>query len=149
MSNEFHPRINRVIRLLAVTCFILLSTIRTDLVAQRESAYSLRQSEEAPQWVTEMYKVDADPGIVLKLYDEYYKTHPFVKNQHTQYLKRWISGLNKRSYPIRKLIPFISNVILRLNINAMQPIGLPLDPLTGITLRHPGVMHQDLHMYTL
>ena len=99
MFAKFHPGKVRAIRFLYGTCFVLLSTITMDLMAQRESPYTLRQSEEAPLWVIELYKPDADPGIVLKLYDEYYKTHPFVKNQHTQYLKRWISGLNKRVVP--------------------------------------------------
>ena len=95
----FFPDTFRAKCFLIVTAIFLLSSLRMDLVAQQEAAYTLRQSEEAPQWIREMYKADADPGLVLKLYDEYYATHPFVKNQHTQYLKRWISGLNKRVVP--------------------------------------------------
>src|SRR6187549_4012193 len=82
-----------------ITFLIILSISGIHLEAQREMPYGLRQNEEAPEWVREMYKPDADPGIVLKLYDAYYDTHPFVKNQHTQYLKRWISGLSKRVVP--------------------------------------------------
>ena len=65
-------------------------------MAQREFPYTLSQSEASPLWVTKMYEEGADPGEVIQLYDAYYKTNPFVKNQHTQYYKRWISGLGKR-----------------------------------------------------
>ncbi|HQW01850.1 MAG TPA: PKD domain-containing protein [Saprospiraceae bacterium] len=70
-----------------------------DLIAQREYPYQPRLTETVPAWVTTMYKTDADPGEVMSLYDEYYKTNPFVKNQHTQYYKRWISGLSKNVVP--------------------------------------------------
>ena len=70
-----------------------------DLIAQREYPYQPRLTETVPAWVTAMYKTDADPGEVMSLYDEYYKTNPFVKNQHTQYYKRWISGLSKNVVP--------------------------------------------------
>src|SRR6188474_550714 len=69
------------------------------LLAQREFPYTLRQAEASPLWVTQMYEKDADPGEVMKLYDEYYKVNPFVKNQHTQYYKRWLSGLSKNVVP--------------------------------------------------
>lgn len=46
-----------------------------------------------PDWVNAMYKADADPGRVTDLYDEYYQTHTFKKNEHTQYYKRWIRSI--------------------------------------------------------
>ena len=69
------------------------------LPAQREFPYQLRSDEAAPEWITKMYQPDADPGEVMKLYEAYYQEHPFIKNQHTQYYKRWISGLSKRIVP--------------------------------------------------
>ncbi|HRT54872.1 MAG TPA: hypothetical protein P5291_12360, partial [Flavobacteriales bacterium] len=42
-----------------------------------------------PDWVQLMYAPDADPGAVQAAYTAYYATHPFVKNSHTQYFKRW------------------------------------------------------------
>nr|MDQ3016772.1 hypothetical protein [Bacteroidota bacterium] len=65
------------------------------LQAQQEEPYLIRSDEVAPEWVLRMYQKDADPGEVMRLYKEYYSTHAFVKNQHTQYYKRWISGLGK------------------------------------------------------
>lgn len=58
-------------------------------------SYPLRNDEEAPLWIQRMYAPDADPGEVQKLYDAYYLTHPFVKNQHTQYYKRWLRSFSK------------------------------------------------------
>ncbi len=70
-----------------------------NIQAQRESPYTLTQTEEAPLWVTKMYASNPDPGEVMRLYNEYYATNDFVKNQHTQYYKRWISGLSKNVVP--------------------------------------------------
>ena len=83
-----------------LTIFLFtLSLFVTQLQAQREYPYTPRLDETVPEWVRIMYQPNADPGEVLNLYDEYYKTHEFVKNQHTQYLKRWISGLSKQVTP--------------------------------------------------
>ena len=65
------------------------------LNGQREYAYDIKAEESTPLWIIKMYEADPDPGIVMKLYIEYYRNHPFVKNEHTQYYKRWISGLGK------------------------------------------------------
>lgn len=43
----------------------------------------------SPDWVQLMYADSAELGPVMRAYDAYYTDHPFVKNQHTQYLKRW------------------------------------------------------------
>ncbi len=43
----------------------------------------------SPDWVQLMYADSAELGPVMRAYDAYYDDHPFVKNQHTQYLKRW------------------------------------------------------------
>ena len=42
-----------------------------------------------PQWVQMMYSANPDPGVVQAAYTAYYSSHPFVKNSHTQYFKRW------------------------------------------------------------
>ena len=52
-----------------------------------------------PEWVKLMYSADADPGQVLKKYEEYYRQHQFQKNQHTQYLKRWLREINREYKP--------------------------------------------------
>jgi PKD repeat protein/photosystem II stability/assembly factor-like uncharacterized protein len=64
--------------------------------AQREYPYKLQRAEAAPLWITKMYEPNADPGEVIPLYKEYYQSNPFIRNQHTQYYKRWISGLGKK-----------------------------------------------------
>lgn len=48
------------------------------------------QIKAQPQWVKMMYENNASLPNVLKAYEQYYNTHTFYKNQHTQYLKRWI-----------------------------------------------------------
>jgi len=57
--------------------------------AQLESFRYTGQLGKQPDWVRLMYSVDADPGAVQAAYDAYYATHPYVKNAHTQYFKRW------------------------------------------------------------
>lgn len=99
-----------------LTGIIFLMCTQSDLVAQREYPYQPRQDQVVPSWVTELYKPDADPGIVMKLYDAYYKTNPFVKNEHTQYYKRWISGLGKNVVPN----PYYDSIYLSQYFEAKQ-----------------------------
>jgi len=63
------------------------------LSGQRDLAYTPRLDEQVPAWVQAMYRPDPDPGEVMALYEAYYREHPFEKNQHTQYYKRWIADL--------------------------------------------------------
>ncbi|MBK6785735.1 MAG: hypothetical protein IPG79_19800 [Saprospiraceae bacterium] len=66
--------------------------IQTDVKTQ----FAIRHEAEdptRPDWINEMYKKNADPGKVISLYEEYYKTNEFVKNEHTQYYKRWIRSI--------------------------------------------------------
>ncbi len=43
----------------------------------------------APSWVRMMYSEGADLEEVQSAYDQWYQNHPFLKNAHTQYFKRW------------------------------------------------------------
>jgi hypothetical protein len=43
-----------------------------------------------PQWTQLMYAEQANVFEVQNAYQDYYRTHPFVKSYHTQYYKRWI-----------------------------------------------------------
>ncbi len=45
-------------------------------------------------WVKELLSSNPDVGRVSKLYDEYYKTHAFEKNQFTRQYKRWLRSLS-------------------------------------------------------
>ena len=67
-----------------LTGIIFLMCTQSDLVAQREYPYQPRQDQVVPSWVTELYKPDDDPGIVMKLYNDYYKKNPFVKKDNTE-----------------------------------------------------------------
>lgn len=40
-----------------------------------------------------MYADQPDPGAVIAGYEAYYRTHEFVKNQHTQYYKHWLRNI--------------------------------------------------------
>ncbi|MCC7501041.1 MAG: PKD domain-containing protein [Flavobacteriales bacterium] len=53
-----------------------------------QQAAQTRQND-VPAWVQLLYAPDPDPGEVQVAFDAYYATHPFVKNAHTQYFKRW------------------------------------------------------------
>lgn len=62
--------------------------------AQVEKKYH-SQSESLPQWAQMMYQEDADIGAVIEAYETYYKNHPFRKNGHTQYYKRWLRTIKR------------------------------------------------------
>jgi len=64
-----------------------------------EYAYTPRADESVPEWVQAMYAPDSDPGAVYAMYTAYYRSHPFVKDQHTQYFKRWLTGLARLRQP--------------------------------------------------
>lgn len=42
-----------------------------------------------PEWAKQMYAPNADLHAVQIAFEAYYQTHPFQKNKHTQYYKRW------------------------------------------------------------
>lgn len=48
-----------------------------------------------PTWVQALQTENPDPGVVIDLYESYYKTHPFVKNTKTQEYKRWIRSFSR------------------------------------------------------
>ena len=42
-----------------------------------------------------MYSDTPDVGKVTEAYTKYYQTHPFIKNKHTQYYKRWLRSISR------------------------------------------------------
>ena len=68
---------------------------------QIEADYSSTVPSAQPEWVQLMYAKDADPGTIKSLYESYYKDREFVKNEHTQYFKRWLRNYS-RVYPMDK-----------------------------------------------
>ncbi len=72
----------------------ILLLVTDPMMAQNmEEPYGNTDDPSLPNWVTMMYADDPDPGLVNDAYIEYYKEHPFIKNQHTQYFKRWIYAI--------------------------------------------------------
>lgn len=71
---------------------ILFSTISYFSIAQVEFKYS---AQDIPEWAKEMYKTNPDDGKVVDLYKEYYRSNTFVKNEHTQYFKRWMREMSR------------------------------------------------------
>nr|HMU05490.1 hypothetical protein [Saprospiraceae bacterium] len=61
----------------------------------RESSYGSPDDTSLPLWARKMYDKKANVGEVINLYNTYYTTNPFVKNQHTQYYKRWLRNIKE------------------------------------------------------
>lgn len=87
-------------KLLFSLTFILCSSV----FAQIEMRYA-QSTDNNPQWILLLYADNPDAGMVTKAYQDYYKTHPFVKNKHTQYYKRWQRSISRASAkPTQKYI---------------------------------------------
>ncbi|MFZ4543085.1 MAG: LamG-like jellyroll fold domain-containing protein [Saprospiraceae bacterium] len=56
---------------------------------EKEMKYGSADDPTLPDWVRKMYAADPNVFEVEQLYNAYYQTHELVKNQHTQYYKRW------------------------------------------------------------
>ena len=69
-------------------CFLAIQ-----LFGQKEYPYASAQLNNLPEWVVAMYRQNPDPGQVISLYEAYYRENLFVKNEHTQYYKRWLRSL--------------------------------------------------------
>lgn len=77
--------------------FIVLAICSLHSSAQLEFSYNATSSE-TPEWAKKMYASDADPGMVKSAYEAYYLTKPVLKNQHTQYYKRWMRNISRMVY---------------------------------------------------
>ena len=80
-----------------ISLFLIITTF--SLTAQNklpavEDKYDLSQ-EDLPEWVVLMYADEPDFGAIINAYEDYYLTHEFVKNKHTQYFKHWMRILKK------------------------------------------------------
>lgn len=74
--------------LLAATGVLRAQTLETPYSAE----------PEMPEWAREMYRSGADVGAVHEAYRAYYREHPFRKNAHTQYFKRWLRAFSRLPY---------------------------------------------------
>ena len=70
--------------------FIFLFFLQLAYVsAQNFYLPSQAEIQQLPEWAKKMYSGTAVITEVEVLYDEWYSQHPFEKNYHTQYYKRW------------------------------------------------------------
>ena len=74
------------------TLLILFTCLLNSLTAQVEMKYN-QDSKELPKWVQLMYSEKPNEGKIIEEYNKFYTKNKFVKNQHTQYYKRWIRSL--------------------------------------------------------
>ena len=87
----------------------LVLLLSSSLFAQLEMRYA-QSTDNNPQWIQLMYAENPDAGLITEAYQDYYKTHPFVKNKHTQYYKRWQRSLSRaKGIPTQKYIDASTN----------------------------------------
>ena len=72
--------------------FLTLFVLQT-LIGQDELPYGNSTDLSLPEWVRMMYEPHPSVGEVVAAYESYYKTHAFVKNNHTQFYKRWLRNI--------------------------------------------------------
>lgn len=74
-------------KILLSTCLILFCGLAAwAQVGQRPSQAEIASQ---PAWVQLLYSPSPKVWDVDNAYRDYYRSHPFVKNYHTQYYKRW------------------------------------------------------------
>lgn len=76
------------------TLFVICFLISRIIVGQSEQTYP-HAIQSSAIWVELMYQSNADPGDVTDAYNNYFKTHDFKKNTHTQYYKRWLRDISR------------------------------------------------------
>ncbi len=82
---------------------LILAAFLFSAVWQSASAQSMEMKVNAsnprlPGWVRLMYGENPDPEKVTEAFEKYYETHPFVKNEYTQYYKRWMREVSRNPY---------------------------------------------------
>jgi photosystem II stability/assembly factor-like uncharacterized protein len=66
----------------------IAQTLKNDFIF--ESKYGNSSDLNLPEWVRAMYASRPNLEEVKNLYEDYYSSHAFEKNNHTQYFKRWV-----------------------------------------------------------
>lgn len=64
--------------------------ISSPFVAQQMAKPSSHEINLLPEWAQLMYGPNPNMQEVANAYQDYYRTHAFEKNYHTQFYKRWI-----------------------------------------------------------
>lgn len=74
--------------------FIMLFSFNYS-AAQNEIKYPV--NEYSPKWIKLMYHPESDPAKVINEYTLFYTSNEFVKNEHTQYYKRWLRSFSRNN----------------------------------------------------
>ena len=87
---------------------VLLITSFMFSFAQLMKKPSAIEISTLPQWAQLMYAENPNMLDVSTAYNTYYRTHPFEKNYHTQYYKRWVrtysTELNDAGYIVAQAV---------------------------------------------
>jgi PKD repeat protein len=75
-----------------ISIFLTLFVLHT-LIGQDELPYGNSTDLSLPEWARMMYEPQPNIGEVVAAYESYYQTHAFVKNNHTQFYKRWLRNV--------------------------------------------------------
>lgn len=70
-------------------CFLIFTQTSIGQNPFQEERYSVTDTN-LPEWVQLMYGENPNLLEIEKAYQAYYQKNKFVKNQHTQYYKRWL-----------------------------------------------------------
>lgn len=82
---------------------LIIALFSLPLWAQYEEPYGNPNDERLPEWARMMYQDATDLEAVLAAFNTYYETHEFVKNGHTQYLKRLLR--ERETYAFQHINP--------------------------------------------
>ena len=63
--------------------------------AQYEMKYPV--SSDTPDWIQLMYQENPNPESVIQAHDLYYSNREMIKNEHTQYYKRWLRSYSREN----------------------------------------------------
>jgi len=75
---------------------LLLILSSSSLIAQhQEISYHSKDASSIPDWAQKMYSANPDPQTIIEAYTEYYQSHTFKKNEHTQYYKHWLRNITR------------------------------------------------------
>ena len=69
---------------------LILGVCCTSIVLSQNLEQKYTVHTDSPEWIKRMYSNSPNVKQVKKGYEDYYQSHEFVKNQHTQYYKRFL-----------------------------------------------------------
>lgn len=133
---------------------ILILVITLCCLSQSKAQEKLTRGKEPieeAEWVKAMLSGKVDIGYVYDMYEAYYKTHTFEKNQYTRQFKRWLLDTNRnvKTTPEQDRTYLLQNQEAqskRSGTAAWTPLGpIDWDHGAAATSYAPG----SAHMYTV